>query len=151
MKTLFQNRQARFDYAIEASHTAGVLLEGWEVKSLLNSQATFNAGNAFVRFKDGEAWLEAFTIQPMASTAKGLLVERQPLRSRKLLLTRHELDKLQAKVAISGYTVVPLEITYDRRIHVVIGVGKGKKKHDKRDTIKQREQSRDLQRQLKAL
>lgn len=151
MKTLFQNRQARFDYAIEATFTAGVLLEGWEVKSLLNSQATFNAGNAFVRFKDGEAWLEAFTVQPMASTAKGLLVDRQPLRSRKLLLTRQELDKLQKKVAISGYTVVPLAISYDRRIKVEIGLGKGKKKHDKRETVKQRDQSRDFQRQLKAI
>lgn len=146
MKTLYKNRQAYHEYHIEDTLTAGLVLEGWEVKALLASQATFNGGGAFVRLKDGEAWLEAMTIQPLAQAAKGLLTPLNPTRSRKLLLKRSELEKLTKKVAERGYTIVPLEILQDRKLKVSIGLAKGKKQHDKRDAIKTRDVERDLRR-----
>lgn len=148
MKTLFKNRQATHEYAIEDTLTAGIMLEGWEVKSLLASQATFNAGNAFVRLVGGEAFLEAFTIQPLAQTNMGLLAERNPLRSRKLLLTRHEIDKWSKKVAERGFTIVPLEFMQGRKLKIVIGLAKGKNLRDKRETVKARDLDREIAREL---
>ena len=148
MATLLENRQARHLYAIEDTLEAGLVLEGWEVKAILAGRANFNGGGAFVRLKDGEAWLEAMTITPLPSANKGLLLDAQPSRARKLLLNKAELNKLGRKVAERGYTVVPLEVTRERRLKLTIGLAKGKNHADKRETIKQRDQVRELQREL---
>ena len=148
MTTLLENRQARHLYTIEDTLEAGLVLEGWEVKAILAGRANFNGGGAFVRMKDGEAWLEAMTITPLPMAAKGLLLDAQPARARKLLLKKAELNKLGRKVAERGYTVVPLEVTRGRRLKLKIGLAKGKNHADKRETIKQRDQAREVQREL---
>lgn len=149
MTVLFENRKARHEYHIEADFLAGMQLEGWEVKALQSHQATFNAGSAFIRIKDGEAWLEGFTIQPLAHTIKGMLVKPDPLRSRKLLLNRAELDKLDKGVRLKGYTVVPLAVIQQRKLKLKIALAKGKNVADKRNTVKDREVSREIDRAVK--
>lgn len=142
MKALLENRQARHNYFIEDTLTAGIKLEGWEVKAIRAGRANFNGGGAFIRFKDGEAWIDAMTITPLPQAHAGLLEERNPGRARKLLLNRSELTKLGRKVAQRGYTVVPLAVLDGRCFKLQIGLAKGKQLHDKRETLK----SRDLDR-----
>lgn len=150
-KMVVENRQARHLYFIEDTFEAGLKLEGWEVKAILSGRATFNSGSAFVKLRNGEAFLESLTVTPAAQDQKGLLVDLQPMRPRKLLLNRSELRKLERRVTQSGYTVVPLSITLTRKLKLNIGLAKGKKQADKRDTVKARDQARDLARDLKAL
>ncbi|KVP17193.1 SsrA-binding protein SmpB [Burkholderia ubonensis] len=148
MTTILENRQARHLYFIEESLEAGLVLEGWEVKAILTGRANFNGGGAFIRMSGGEAWLEAMTITPLPMANQGLLSSLQPARARKLLLSRAELTKLSRKVAERGYTVVPLEVTRGRKLKLMIGLAKGKNKADKRETIKARELTREVQREL---
>lgn len=148
MKTILENRQARHLYHIEDTLEAGLVLEGWEVKAILAGRANFNGGGSFIRLKDGEAWIDAMTITPLPTANKGLLLAAQPSRARKLLLSKAELTKLGRKVAERGYTVVPLEVVQGRKLKLKIGLAKGKNQADKRDTIKQRDQARDTQREL---
>ncbi len=147
---LLENRQAYHSYRVEDTLEAGLVLEGWEVKAILAGRANFNGGGAFIRIADGEAWLDSMTITPTVEADKGLLVSLQPNRARKLLLTRHELDKLSAKVAQKGYTVVPLELVRRRKFKLKIGLAKGKTHADKRETIKTRDQQREVQREFAA-
>ncbi|PNG50389.1 MULTISPECIES: SsrA-binding protein SmpB [unclassified Variovorax] len=149
-RTVVDNRQARHLYFIEDTFEAGLMLRGWEVKAILAGQATFNGGSAFIRLKDGEAFVESLTITPLAQARKGLLEELEPTRPRQLLLNKAELRKLERRVDERGYTVVPLALTYTRKLKLNIGLAKGKKLHDKRDTVRQRDQQRDLARELKA-
>lgn len=146
MKTLLENRQARHNYFIDDTMTAGLKLEGWEVKAIRAGRANFNGGGAFIRFTGGEAWLEAMTITPLRESNFGLLEERKPNRERKLLLKRSELDKLGKRVAERGYTIVPLAVLDGRHFKLQIGIAKGKKQHDKRETLKQRDLIRALAR-----
>lgn len=146
MKTLLENRQARHNYFIDDTMTAGLKLEGWEVKAIRAGRANFNGGGAFIRFTGGEAWLEAMTITPLREANFGLLEERKPNRERKLLLKRSELDKLGKRVAERGYTIVPLAVLDGRHFKLQIGIAKGKKQHDKRETLKQRDLIRALAR-----
>jgi SsrA-binding protein len=148
-RTVVDNRQARHQYFIEDTFEAGLMLRGWEVKSILAGQATFNGGSAFIRLKDGEAFVESLTITPTAQARKGLLEDLEPNRPRQLLLNKAELRKLERRVAERGYTVIPLALTYTRKLKLNIGLAKGKKLHDKRDTVRQRDQQRDLARELK--
>jgi SsrA-binding protein len=148
MTTLLENRQARHLYHIEESLEAGLVLEGWEVKAILAGRANFNGGGAFIRIRDGEAWLEAMTITPLPMSSQGLLHTLQPSRARKLLLHRAELAKLGRKVAERGYTVVPLEVTRDRKLKLRIGLAKGKNVADKRETLRSRDLDREVQREL---
>lgn len=150
VRTVVDNRQARHLYFIEDTLTAGLALEGWEVKAILDGQATFNGGNAFIKLKDGEAFVDSLTITPLPQARKGLLEELQPQRQRKLLLNRSELNKLSRQVARRGYTVVPLALTYNGKLKLEIGVAKGKKQADKRETVKDRDQKRDIARELKS-
>ena len=142
MSTVIENRQVRHHYFVEDTLEAGLVLEGWEVKAILGGRANFNGGSAFIRFADGEAFIDAMTITPQLEHNQGLLAPRQPNRLRKLLLTKAELAKLGRKVAERGYTVVPLAIVRRRQLKLVIGLARGKKQHDKRETIKQRDLSR---------
>lgn len=148
MSILATNRQARHNYHIEDTLTAGLVLEGWEVKAILAGRANFGAGGAYVRLRDGEAFLEAMSITPLPEARQGLLAECVPLRTRKLLLNRSELRKLADKVALRGYTVVPLAIHRQRKLKLEIGLAKGKKLHDKRESLKQRDLERSRQRGL---
>lgn len=150
-RTVVDNRQARHLYFIEDTFEAGLKLEGWEVKAILSGQATFNGGSAFVRLKDGEAFLDALTITPLPQARMGLLQDMQPNRLRKLLLRRTELTKLERRVAERGYTLVPLALTYNGKLKLQLGLAKGKKLADKRDTVKDRDLQRETARELKAL
>lgn len=149
VRTVVDNRQARHLYAIEDTFEAGIMLQGWEVKSILAGQANFNGGASFVRLIDGEAFLDALTVTPLPQAVKGGFTDLQPIRLRKLLLNKSELNKLNRRVAERGYTIVPLAITYGSKLKLNLGLAKGKKAHDKRDTLKQRDQARDLARELK--
>lgn len=142
MEVLLENRQARHNFVIEDTLTAGLKLEGWEVKAIRAGRANFNGGGAFVRFTGGEAWVDAMTITPLPQAHQGLLAERNPARARKLLLNRAELKKLGRRVAERGYTVVPLAVLNGHHFKLQIGLAKGKKLHDKREALK----TRDLER-----
>lgn len=145
-KTVVENRQARFNFSIEDTLEAGLLLEGWEVKAILAGQATFNGGAAYIKLKDGEAYLESLTITPLKTNNLGLLRSCDSQRPKKLLLKKAELVKLGRKVSEKGFTIVPLALTYDKKLKLQIGVAKGKNKVDKRETIKARDAQRDLAR-----
>lgn len=150
VRTVVENRQARHLFHIEDTFEAGIMLEGWEVKAILAGHANFNSGTAFIRMVNSEAFLDALTVTPLPQALRGGFMDLQPLRLRKLLLNKAELNKLQRRVSERGYTVVPLAITYNGKLKVQIGLAKGKQLHDKRDTLKQRDISRDMARDLRA-
>ena len=149
VKTIVDNRQARHLYYVEDTFEAGLMLEGWEVKAILAGQGTFNGGSAFIRLIGSEAFLDGVTVTPLSQALQGGFADCQPTRLRKLLLKRTELKKLQARVDERGYTIVPLAITYGAKLKLQLGLAKGKKQADKRDTVKARDQARDLARELK--
>lgn len=143
---LVDNRQVRFNYHIEDTVDTGILLQGWEVKAIRAGQANFSGSTAFVRFEDGGAFLEAFTVTPLPSANQGLLGAHEAQRSRTLLLPRAVREKLADKVRIRGYTVVPLAVLDGRHFLVRLGLARGKKQHDKRETVKARDLDRELRR-----
>lgn len=141
-----ENRRATYDFFVTDRYTAGLSLQGWEAKAILAGRASFNSGSVFVQFKAGEAFLEGLHITPLACTMQNAVDNNVPVRSRKLLLKRRELDKLAEQVKIKGFTVVPLTLVREgpgTKIKLEIGLAKGKNKVDKRETIKQRELSRE--------
>lgn len=143
-KVIAENRKARFDYFIEDTLEAGISLEGWEVKSLRAGRANLKEGYAVIRY--GEAWLIGANFSPLPSASTH--VQPDPVRSRRLLLHRRELDKLIGATEREGYTIVPLSLYWKKgRAKLAIGLAKGKKQHDKRAT----EKSRDWQRQKSRL
>jgi SsrA-binding protein len=149
-RTVVDNRQARHLYFIEDTVEAGIMLQGWEVKAILAGQANFNGGSSFVRLIDGEAFIDALTVTPLPQARKGLLEDLQPNRLRKLLLHKSELTKLSRKVAERGQTLVPLALTYNGKLKLQMGLAKGKKLADKRETIKDRDLTRSLAREMRA-
>lgn len=149
VRAVAENRQARHLYFIEDTLTAGLALEGWEVKAILAGQANFNGGGSFIKVEGGEAFLDALTVTPLVQARKGLLEDLQPNRRRKLLLKRAELTKLGRRVAQKGYTLVPLAVTYNGKLKLEVGVARGKKLADKRETVKDRDLQRETQRQLR--
>ena len=150
-RTVVQNRQAEWLYFIEDRFEAGLMLKGWEVKAILAGRATFNGGAAFVRLNDGDAFLDSLTVTPLPQALKGALEELAPDREKQLLLRKAELNKLSRHVAKQGYTIVPLAITYNGKLKLQLGLAKGKKLADKRNTLKERDQERDLQREVRNL
>ncbi|HEX7382108.1 MAG TPA: SsrA-binding protein SmpB [Nevskiaceae bacterium] len=145
-RLIAQNRRARFDYFIEETFEAGIVLEGWEVKSLRVGKAQIS--DAYVIIKNGEAWLLGGHVIPLLQASTH--VHPQPDRTRKLLLTRKELAMLIGKVERAGYTLVPLDLHWTRgRAKLSIGLAKGKKQHDKRATEKKRDWQRDKARILR--
>ena len=142
-----ENKKARFDYSIEDTLEAGVALEGWEVKSLREGRAQLT--EAYVHLRDGEAWLLGAHITPLGTVSTH--VHPDPTRTRKLLLHRHELDRLVGAVERKGYTLVPLNLHWRKgRAKLDIGLAKGKKSHDKRATVKERDWKRQKARILKS-
>jgi SsrA-binding protein len=140
-ETVSDNRRARFDYALEEKFEAGIQLVGTEVKSLRHGQCSLN--EAHVGPKDGEIWLFNANI-PEYQQASALM-QHKPQRPRKLLLKKKEVDKLLGAVNREGYTIVPLRLFFNGRgvAKVDIALAKGKKTHDKRETIKKRDWARD--------
>ncbi len=141
------NRKARFDYFIEERFEAGISLLGWEVKSMRAGKAQI--AEAYVYLKDGEAYLFGAHIHALNSASTH--VDTDPTRTRKLLLTRRQLDHLVGAVERRGYTLVPLELYWKQgRAKLEIGLAKGKKQHDKRAADKDRDWQRDKSRIMKA-
>jgi SsrA-binding protein len=144
--TIARNRVARHDYMLEDRFQAGLVLEGWEVKSLREGRV--NLAESYVFIRNGEAWLFGCHITPLLSASSH--VNPDPTRTRKLLLNRHELNQLIGATERRGYTLVPLSMFWSRgRVKLEIALGKGKKLHDKRATDKDRDWSRQKQRLLK--
>ena len=145
MKVLAKNRRATFDYEITERFTAGLVLTGDEVKSL---KAGFGSlKGAFISLRDNEAYLTAAHITPYAKASD--IGSIDPTRNRKLLLHRKQIDHLIAQKQ-AGLSVVPTSLLLEGSfIKTEIGVGKGKKRYDKRETIKRRDTDRDIARQLK--
>lgn len=140
------NKKAHFDYFIEDQFEAGLVLEGWEVKSLRAGK--INLSDAHVIIKYGEAFLLGAQIQPLPTAAIHLAPDAS--RTRKLLLNRRELSQLIGSVERQGYTLVPLSLYWkNNRVKIKIALAKGKKTHDKRDTIKDRDWQRDRARLMK--
>ncbi|HJR68581.1 MAG TPA: SsrA-binding protein SmpB [Gammaproteobacteria bacterium] len=142
-----ENRKARFDFFIEDRLEAGIALQGWEVKSMRAGKAQLV--DSYVIIRGGEAWLLGSHLTPLNTTSTHVTAE--PKRLRKLLLNRREIDRLTGLVERKGYTLIALELYWSKnRVKVAIGLAKGKKQHDKRDTEKDRDWQRDKARALKS-
>jgi len=140
------NKKARFDYFVEQEFEAGLVLEGWEVKSIREGRAQLKEG--YVILKGGEAWLLGALISPLPSASTHIEPDQQ--RTRKLLLHDNEIKKLIGHVERQGYTIVPLKLYWKRgRVKCLIGIAKGKKQYDKRQVTKDREWNRQKARVLK--
>lgn len=143
-KTVASNRKARHDYQILERFEAGIRLTGDEVKSLRGGRASL--AEAFARVRDGEAWLEGLHIPPYEQGDKRRHVAVRP---RKLLLHRREIDKLDAKMAEQRLALVPLRIYFTHGLaKVELGLGRGKREYEKRRSIAERDQAREVEREL---
>jgi SsrA-binding protein len=144
--TIVDNKKAFFDYFIEDRYEAGIVLEGWEAKSIRAGRVQLK--EAYVTLRGGEVFLFGSHISPLPTASTH--IHPDPVRTRKLLLNAEEIKKLIGKVERSGYTLVPLNLHYLKgRIKCEIGLAKGKKQHDKRDTEKQRDSQREIQSAMK--
>lgn len=141
-----KNRSAYHEYFIEDKYDAGIVLAGTEVKSLREGRVSFN--DAYCYFDKGELWIKSLHI---TQYSHGTANNHDPVQERKLLLHKKELRKLEAKTKEKGYSIIPLRIFFNEKglAKVEIGLGKGKKLFDKRETIKQRDTDRDIKRYLK--
>lgn len=145
IKTICENRKARFDYHWHEKFEAGVMLTGSEVKSLRQGKA--NLTNSYADIIGGEAYLLQAEIQPYD---KGGYANHEPKRRRKLLLHRTEINKLLGQTQAKGFTLVPLKMYFKNgRAKVELALASGKKTHDKRDSIRERETKRALERTLR--
>lgn len=141
-----RNRQAFFHYNIEAKYVAGVVLLGTEVKSIRAGKVSFN--DSFCLFDNGELWLRGLYI---GEYGLGTTNNHLPVHDRKLLMTKKELKRLQASIKEKGLTLIPLSIFMNDKslVKVEIGLAKGKKIHDKRETLKKRDTEKEIKRFLK--
>ena len=140
-----KNRQAYHEFFIDAKYDAGMVLLGTEVKSLRAGRASFN--DSYCQIHKGEIWLKSLHI---AEYSHGTTNNHDPVRDRKLLLEKREIKKIAAKLKEKGYTLVPLSIYFkDRLAKIEIGLAKGKKLHDKRESIKQKDVEKEMKRYLK--
>jgi SsrA-binding protein len=140
------NRKARHDYFIDADFEAGLVLEGWEAKSLRAGNAQLS--ESYVTIRNGEAWLIGAHFSPLTSASTH--IKADPTRSRKLLLHRGELDRLIGAVERKGMALVPLDLHWSKgRAKLKVGLARGKKKHDKRAATKDRDWQRQKARILK--
>ncbi len=144
--TIAVNRKARFEYFIEDTLEAGLVLEGWEVKSLRAGKV--NLSDSYVLLKDGEAWLLGCLITPLPTVSTHFRPD--PTRTRKLLLHKKELSRLFGLVAQKGMALIALKLYWkNNRVKLEVGIAKGKRKHDKRASEKEREWTREKARLLK--
>lgn len=146
-RTIALNKKALHDYYVEQRFEAGLVLEGWEVKSIRAGRVQLR--DSYVVFKSGEAWLIGAHLSPLPNVAE--YMKADPQRSRKLLLNKREIGKLFGAVQKQGLTVVPLDLHWHKNhVKVEIALAKGKKTHDKREIIKRREWEREKHRVLKS-
>ena len=146
-KVVAQNKKARHDYTIVDTIEAGLVLTGTEIKSV--RAARINLKDGYAQIKKGEAWLVNVHIAPYE---EGNIWNQDPTRTRKLLLHKKQIAKLEGEVKGTGMTLVPLKVYIkDGFAKVLIGLAKGKRDYDKRESIKRREQDRDLKRTMKAI
>lgn len=141
-----KNRQAYHEYFIDAKYEAGIVLLGTEVKSLREGRASFN--DCYCLVHKGEIWVKSLHI---AEYSHGNNNNHDPLRDRKLLLEKREIKKIESKLKEKGYTIIPLRIFFNDKslAKMEIGLAKGKKLHDKRDSIKKKDVDREMKRFLK--
>ena len=141
-----KNRSAFHEYFFDNKYVAGIVLAGTEVKSLREGKASFN--DSYCIIHKGEMWLKSLHI---AEYSHGTVNNHDPVRDRKLLLQKREINKIEGKLREKGYTLIPLRIFFNEKnlIKVEIGLGKGKKLHDKRETIKNRDVEREMKRFIK--
>lgn len=141
-----RNRQAYHEYFIDAKYEAGMVLLGTEVKSLRGGRASFN--DSYCMIYKGEIWIKSLHI---AEYSHGTVNNHDPLRDRKLLLEKREIKKIEAKLKEKGYTLVPLRIFFNDKnlAKIEIGLARGKKLYDKRESIKQKDVEREIKRYLK--
>jgi SsrA-binding protein len=141
-----RNRSAYHEFFIDAKYEAGMVLLGTEVKSIRAGKASFN--DSYCLIHKGEAWIKSLHI---AEYSHGNINNHEALRDRKLLLKKKEIKRIESKLKEKGYTLIPLRIYFNEKglIKTEIGLAKGKKLHDKRDTLRQKDAEREMKRQLK--
>lgn len=145
IKLISNNKKARFDYFIEDTYEAGVALHGTEVKSIRMGKCSIK--ESYVRIENGEVWTYGMNISPYE---KGNIFNRDPLRPKKLLLHKHEINKIAGKLAIQGYTLVPLQVYLKGSlVKMEIGLGRGKKLYDKRQDIAKKDMRRETEKEFK--
>lgn len=145
-KLIASNKKARHDYHIETQYEAGLVLEGWEIKSIRAGHVQLK--ESYILLKRGEAWLIGAHFTPLKTASTH--IDPDPTRSRKLLLNRREINKLCIAREREGYTIVPLDLHWFKNyVKINIAVAKGKKEHDKRASTKEREWNREKQRLIK--
>ncbi|MBR4341501.1 MAG: SsrA-binding protein SmpB [Lachnospiraceae bacterium] len=144
-KLLANNKKAYFDYFIEEKYEAGISLHGTEVKSMRMGKCSIK--ESYIKIEGGEVLIYGMHVSPYE---KGNIFNKDPLRTRKLLLHRAEIRKLDSGVKIKGYTIVPLEVYLDHGlVKVLIGLARGKKLYDKRDSIAEKDRKREEERDFK--
>lgn len=144
-RPLASNRRARYEYDILETYEAGLMLQGWEIKSLRAGRCSL--AEAYVAVRGGEAWLVNAHIPPYQPRSHD---EQDPRRDRKLLLHAQEIAELGGQASAKGFTLVPLRIYLKRnRAKVEVGLARGKKKYDKREDIREREHRREMERVTK--
>ncbi len=144
-KLIANNKKAYHDYFIDETYEAGVALHGTEVKSMRQGKCSIK--ESFIRIENGEVFVYGMHVSPYE---KGNIFNKDPLRVKKLLLHRYEINKLTGKVAEKGYTLVPLQVYFGKgKVKVEIGLARGKKLFDKREDIAKKDQRRETQREFK--
>ncbi len=144
-KLVAENRKARHNYFIEDTFEAGMVLTGTEVKSLRQGRA--NLKDSYARIKNGEVYVYQLHISPYPFAYYG---NHDPLRPRKLLLHKYEIQKLYGKINEMGHSLIPLRIYFKSgKAKILLGLAKGKRKYDKRETIRRRDEQRDMDRAIK--
>lgn len=144
--SIISNKKAFHDYFVEEQFEAGIVLEGWEIKAIRAGRA--NIKESYVIVRDGEVFIFGMHITPLAHASTH--VKPDPVRTRKLLLHATQINKLIGKVERAGYTLMPLDLHFQRgRVKVEIGLAKGKKQHDKRDAEKERDWNREKARLMR--
>ena len=144
--SIITNKKAFHDYFIEEKFEAGIVLEGWEIKAIRAGRA--NIKESYVIVRDGEVFIFGMHITPLSQASTH--VKADPIRTRKLLLHAAQISKLIGKVERAGFTLMPLDLHYQRgRVKVEIGLAKGKKQHDKREAEKERDWNREKARLMR--
>lgn len=145
-KVVSQNKKANHDYFIEETMEAGIVLQGTEIKSVRKGKVQLK--EAFVRIRNNEAWISNMHISPYE---QGNRFNHEPLRSRKLLLHKKQINELIGLSKQDGFSIIPIKMYLkDGFAKVLIGLGKGKKNYDKRDDLKKKEAKRDIERAFKS-
>ena len=144
-KLIANNKKAYHDFFIDETYECGIALHGTEVKSMRMGKCSIK--EAFVRIEDGEVFVYGMHVSPYE---KGNIFNKDPLRVKKLLLHKYEINKLLGKIKEKGYTLVPLQVYFkDRKVKVEIGLARGKKLYDKREAIAKKDQRREAEKEFK--